>query len=370
MTRFNSNNNKYNNNNNRRYLIALNKIPAISSKHIFKLIKFFPDLKLFFNLSSYQMERFGFSSKVVQAIKKFDFKTLEEEQSWEEKEKQYILTWEDPDYPSLLKEIADPPAVLYAKGNLSCLQNATLAIVGSRKPSISGSEMAYRFAFELAPSATIVSGLALGVDTQAHQGCLKANGNTIAVLGTGIDVIYPRQNQHLAEEIAERGLILSEFPLKTSPIARHFPQRNRIISGLSLAVLVVEAAIKSGSLITAQLALEQNRDVLAIPGSILNPQAKGCHYLLQQGATLVTSAEDVLDGLGLESKQLTKTKSKAVSLDSNGHKLLNVIGYEVTTFDQVLQRSGLSLETIAGELALMELEEIIKSVPGGYIRCV
>jgi DNA processing protein len=214
----------------------------------------------------------------------------------------------------------------------------------------------------------IVSGLALGVDAQAHLGCLAAQGQTIAVLGTGIDCIYPRRHLKLAEQIRENGLVISEFPLKSPPIAGHFPRRNRIISGLSLSTLVIEAAIKSGSLITARMAIEQNRDVLAIPGSIHNPLARGCHYLLQQGAKLVTSINDVLNELRLDTPPFPTDKS-IFSLASESENLVKFIGFETTSIDKMIVRSGFSIEEITNELAELELQGTITAVPGGYIRC-
>jgi len=258
---------------------------------------------------------------------------------------------------------------LYAKGQLSCLKQPKLAIVGSRNPSIAGSDNAKYFSKTLSTyPITIVSGLALGIDAQAHIGCLEASGQTIAVLGTGIDCIYPRRHLKLAEEITQNGLLISEFPLKSPPIAGHFPRRNRIISGLSLCILVIEAAIKSGSLITARLAIEQNRDVLAIPGSIHNPLARGCHYLLQQGAKLVTSVNDVLDELRIEHHPITGNKP-VFSLASGNKNLVKFIGFEMTTVDQIIMRSGCNVEEVTEQLAELELLGIIVSVPGGYVRC-
>ena len=241
-------------------------------------------------------------------------------------------------------------------------------MVGTRKPSIMGSETAWRFAFELAgKNITIVSGLALGIDAQAHSGCLAAGGKTIAVMGTGIDCIYPRRHVQLADKIGENGLLLSELPLQSPPIAGHFPRRNRIISGLSLSTLVVEAAVRSGSLITARLACEQNRDVLAIPGSIYNPQARGCHHLLQQGAKLVTTSNDVLDELGID---YTKVVPEFVNtLASENKNLVKCIGFEVTTVDQIITRSGLNVEKVVCNLAELELQGVVKAIPGGYMRC-
>lgn len=353
---------------NKSYLVALNKIPFIGPRTVAKLLQRWPDLSEMFRLSHTELEKLGFSARLTTAIKQFDFKDIEADLRWQEPNNHHLLTLEDENYPLLLKEIPDPPTVLYAIGDLSCLNHPTIAIVGSRKPSIVGSETAKRFAEELAANQlTIISGLALGIDKQAHEGCLQADGRTIAVMGTGIDRIYPRQHQLLAEKICHKGLLLSEFSLKTPPIAGHFPRRNRIISGLSLATLVVEAAIKSGSLITARFALEQNRDVLAIPGSILNPQARGCHYLVQQGAKLVTEIQDVLDELGLVSKQVTE--NTILSLATDDQNLVKCIGFETTTVDKIIARSGLSVEEVVKSLATLELQGIVQAVPGGYMRC-
>ncbi|KTC76763.1 protein smf [Legionella brunensis] len=354
---------------NRAYLIALNKIPFIGPRTTAKLLHSWPNLEEIFRIPSPQLEQMGFSTRVAHAISQFDFKTVEADIRWQETDDHHLLTLEDENYPHLLKEIADPPTVLYGIGDLSCLQQPTVAMVGSRKPSVLGSETAWRFASELAANQlTIVSGLALGIDAQAHGGCLSVCGKTVAVMGTGIDCIYPRQHAALAEKISQTGLLLSEFSLKTPPMAGHFPRRNRIISGLSLATLVVEAAIKSGSLITARLALEQNRDVLAIPGSILNPQARGCHYLLQQGAKLVTSIQDIMDELNLDRKQVIETNA-ILSLATDNKNLVKFIGFEITTVDQIIARSGLGLEEVVSSLARLELKGIVKAVPGGYMRC-
>lgn len=351
-------------------LIALNKIGQIGPRTMAKLQQHWPVLDELFQLKKQQLEQAGLKEALALAISQCKLETIEEDLAWQQASPEhYILTWDDPQYPSLLKEIPDPPPVLYAKGDLSCLQQLTLAIVGSRNPSVTGRELAYQFAYELsAYPMTILSGLALGIDTQVHQGCLHAQGKTVAVMATGIEQFYPPQNRELAQKIIKNGLLISEFPLKTQPMARLFPQRNRIISGLSVGTLVVEATLKSGSLITARLALEQNREVLAIPGSILNPQSRGCHYLLQQGASLVTSSQDVLDTLGLREKPV-KHDDLIISIAPENKKLVKCIGFEVTTFDQILARSGLNSEMVACGLASLEIEGIVKAVPGGYTRC-
>ena len=360
---------------NKHYYLALNRIYRIGPLTIIKLLKRWPELQEMFELSSPALEKAGLPLVLAQAIANFDMASIEADLRWEEVENQHLITWADVEYPPLLKEIHDPPVVLYAKGNLRAFKQTTVAMVGTRKPSVTGSETARFFARELsARNITIVSGLALGIDAQAHQGCLDSQGKTIAVMGTGIDTIYPARHRVLASEICQNGLLLSEFPLKTQPIAGHFPRRNRIISGLSMVTLIVEAAIKSGSLITARLAIEQNRDVLAIPGSIHNPQTRGCHHLLQQGAKLVSSIQDVLDEVNIgypvisnKNKEFISDVTKQVSYT---HKLVQWIGFELTTVDQIVQRSGLDVCHVACGLADLELQGVIKFVTGGYMRCV
>lgn len=353
---------------NKPYFLALNRIPRVGPRMVLKLLAKWPDLSELFHSPTPDLENAGLPANLAKAITTFDFSQTEKDLRWAQLERNTLLTWGDPAYPPLLKEIYDPPLVLYASGDLSCLHQPTVAMVGSRKPTLTGSETAWCFASELAAKKiTIVSGLALGIDAQAHQGCLHVDGKTIAVLGSGIDQIYPYRHQNLAEKISVSGLLLSEFPLGTPPMAGHFPRRNRIISGLSLITLVVEAATCSGSLITARLALEQNRDVLAVPSSIYNPQARGCHHLLQQGAKLVTSVEDVLNELCVDYTQ-TKILETMQKFGGEGDGLLTYIGFEVTAVDQIVERSGLSIDQVICDLADLELQGFIKAVPGGYLR--
>jgi DNA processing protein len=352
------------------YFLALNRMDKVGPRTVAKLITRWPDLQDMFALSQMELEKEGLPLWLAENIKHFDLNLIQADLNWlHEAENHHLLTWESADYPVLLKEITDPPLVLYAKGQITAFNKPQLAIIGSRNPSITGRDNAKSFAKALATHGiTIVSGLALGIDAQAHLGCIEAGGQTIAVMGTGIDGIYPRQHAQLAKKISQNGLLLSEFPLNSPPIAGHFPRRNRIISGLSLCTLVVEAAIKSGSLITARMALEQNRDVLAIPGSIHNPLARGCHYLVQQGAKLVTTVADVLDELKIESQQLIIDKP-IFSLARKNENLVQFIGFEMTTVDQIIVRSGCTIEQVISELAELELKGAVLSVPGGYLRC-
>lgn len=352
---------------NKSYLLALNRVQGIGPRTIGLLQQQWPNLEDLFCLSSQALAKSGLSDKLVRLVQQVDLMAVKADLAWEKAQpNHHLITWDDANYPPLLKEIHDPPVVLYAIGDLSALQQPSIAIVGTRKPSLLGTETAKQFACHLAQHGlTIVSGLAYGIDAAAHRGCLDSKGKTIAVMGTGIDHIYPRAHTQLAKKISEHGLLLTEFPLKSAANAGHFPRRNRIISGLSLATLIVEAALKSGSLITARMALEQNRDVLAIPGSIHNQQARGCHYLLQQGAKLVTCVNDVLDEVGIpyQVKQQIKRDLPQVT---NNNNLLQCIGSDTVGIDQLILCSGLSMEQITCGLAQLEIEGIVKATPRGY----
>jgi DNA processing protein len=352
------------------YFLALNRMNRVGPRIVSQLLDRWPNLEIPFSMSADMLKKEGIPAWLAHNITSFDMKLIEEDIRWmESSTNHHLLTWESSAYPQLLQEIYDPPIVLYAHGQLSAFQPKPLAIIGSRNPSVTGIDNARRFAKELAAhNITIVSGLALGIDAAAHQGCLDAEGQTIAVLGTGIDCIYPRRHSQLAQQIVQNGLLLSEFPLKSPPIAGHFPRRNRIISGLTLCTLVIEAAIRSGSLITARMAMEQNRDVLAIPGSIHNPMARGCNHLLQQGARLATSVQDVLDELGVSSHLIQKEQAITQVMDKT-NTLMQFIGFDVTSIDHIITRSGYTIEQVISELATLELQGIVQSVQGGYLRC-
>jgi len=268
----------------------------------------------------------------------------------------------DPAYPALLLEIPDPPTLLYLRGNAALLQKRALAVVGSRNATPQGLQTAENFSKALAGQGLcIVSGLALGIDAAAHRGALAADGATIAIIGTGADRIYPARNRELALAISERGLIISEFPLGTPAIASNFPRRNRIISGLSCGVLVVEAAPESGSLITARLAGEQGREVFAIPGSIHSPVARGCHKLIKQGAKLVETAQDVLEELGQFAEPPDAGKLESSAEES---PLLEALGHDPCALDELAARTGLSADQLLTELLTLELAGQVAPLPG------
>lgn len=281
----------------------------------------------------------------------------------------HLVTLGDADYPPLLLQTADPPPLLYVKGRRELLLRPALAIVGSRNATVQGAANAEDFARALSDAGiTIVSGLALGIDAAAHRGALAGGSSSIAIVGTGLDVVYPARNRDLAHELAARGALISEFPLGTPALGSNFPQRNRLISGMSLGCLVVEAALQSGSLITARFANEQGREVFALPGSIHSPLAKGCHALIKQGAKLVDSANDILEELNLRAH--AAPVRGAPQLEADAARVLNLLGYDPTGLDAVCARSQLAAEEVSAVLLRLELDGLIESLPGGQYQRV
>lgn len=295
-----------------------------------------------------------------------------------EKSNASILLIDDPDYPPLLKEITSPAPLLYVKGNAENLSLPQIAVVGSRKATASGIRNTQLFSYHLAKGGfCITSGLALGIDGIAHEAALKAKQKTIAVTATGIDVVYPRKHDVLANQIIEQdGIIISEYPPSTKPNAENFPRRNRIISGLSLGVLVIEAAIRSGSLITARYAVEQNREVFAIPGSIHNPQSRGCHELIRQGATLVETADDMISQLNGPLNRFAVSSYEAPpSKEPNNDQLneyerliMEQLAYDVLSSEQLLLATSLSYSQICEHLLSLEIKQKIRFTGVGYER--
>lgn len=294
---------------------------------------------------------------------------LQDTLTWLAQANNHLVTLADADYPKALLEIADPPPLLYAKGNLALLNKLSIAIVGSRNASVQGEKNAEAFAQGLAEHGLcIVSGLALGIDGAAHRGALKAKGNTIAVVGTGLDMVYPAQHRDLAHQIASSGLIISEFPLGTLSKPQNFPRRNRLISGLSLGCLVVEANLKSGSQITARLSAEQGREVFAIPGSIHSPLAKGCHQLIKQGAKLVDSLQDIVEELNLSKAVSTPLAAENSPTNQDQQKLLDAMAYDAISIESLVQLTGLTVSTLSSMLTLLELEGRITGLAGGQYQ--
>lgn len=356
------------------YWLALHRTPGVGPVTFARLLEQFPELSTLFNTPSLAT---GISERTRSALSSPDWDRVEQDLTWfASSNDRHIITLHDPRYPPLLKEIPDPPSLLFTQGDINLLSHWQLAIVGSRNPSRSGRDMAYDFARYLAGcNITISSGLAMGIDAEAHQGALAAGGKTLAVIGTGLDRVYPAKHRELAHKITESGLIISEFALGTPPRSENFPRRNRIISGLSLGTLVVEAALQSGSLITARMAMEQGREVFAIPGSIHNPLAKGCHRLIREGAKLVETAADILEELGalaevgVTSDVITAAEPEPQVWDEEYQALLTCLGYDPTDLDNLITCSGLTAEAVSSMLLLLELHGLVSILPGGrYVR--
>ena len=280
-----------------------------------------------------------------------------------------MLVHADPGYPALLKDIYNPPMVLYVKGNDIPLNQSFVGVIGSRNPTHYGLKAAERLSTGLARRGLgVVSGLASGIDAAAHKGCLRGDGFTVGVIGTGIDRVYPAANRSLFEQVAERGAVVTEFPTGTPPEARNFPIRNRIISGLSRGVAVVEATLRSGSLITASLALDQNREVFAVPGSIDSFKSKGTHYLIKQGATLIEHADDILSELGMRglgnSMDLSPSPVTAEEMNAVERRIYEQIGHYPVHVDQIAREGALDPAEVSSVLMSMELKGMVKQLPG------
>jgi DNA processing protein len=283
---------------------------------------------------------------------------------WREQEGRHLIAWNSSLYPPALREIADPPLLLYATGNAQLLRNPSIAVVGSRNATAQGRRDAFEFAHALSDAGLcIVSGMALGIDACAHEGGLAARGSSLAVLGTGIDRVYPRSNRALAQRLRRDGCLVTEFPLGTSPHPGNFPVRNRLISGLARGVLLVEAALESGSLGTARCAVEQNREVFAMPGSIHSPLAKGCHALIRQGAKLTECVDDVLVELGMA--PTARVPEAAASLSN---PVLDAMGFAPISLEQLALRAGLGVARTAQELSHLELEGRVALLAGGLFQ--
>lgn len=360
-----------------RYWLALHRTPGLGAIKCRQLLQRFSSPREFFNLplsercSVLSLPPAGRAFLAAPCWEKIDA-----DLRWAEGDGQHILTLHDPAYPPLLKEIPDPPPLLFVRGNPALLARPQIAIVGSRNPTAGGRSLAQDFAHSLVLTGLIVtSGLALGIDAASHRGALRARGHTIAVAGTGPDRIYPARHRQLAEAILEQGVIVGEFSPGTPALPSNFPRRNRIISGLGLGVLVVEAACKSGSLITARLAAEQGREVFALPGSIHNPLARGCHQLIRQGAKLVEDINDILEELGplaafagraAEDAESPSNEEKKLPVDQQ--HLLQALGFEPVSIDALVRRSGLTAEVVSSMLLGMELQGRVTSNGGHYCR--
>ncbi len=357
--------------------ISLNLIQGLGNAGVCQLLAKFGSPDAIFSAGISQLREIVDVDIAQKIHKGVDIDAITPTLNWLKKDNAHIVTFADSAYPKQLLEISNPPAVLYAIGNLHWLNHPTIAMVGSRSATPQGEKNAEDFAESLCnQDLCVVSGMALGIDGAAHRGALKANGATIAVVGTGLDIVYPARHRDLAHKIAERGLIISEFPLGTPSKAQNFPRRNRVISGLSLGCLVVEANIDSGSLITARLATEQGREVFAIPGSIHSPVTKGCHQLIKQGAKLVENTQDILEEL----KNMLPSVSPSGLMDdlifqsatpSEANTVLDFMGFDPINFESLLALSGLTTEVLSSMLMVLELENKITTLIGGkYQRLI
>lgn len=356
--------------------LSLWHVPGIGPMTYQALLARFETPSKVYKASTEDLRSCGLADQSLEGISHPDQEGIDRDLAWSEEPGHAILTIHDPDYPQRLREIPSCPPILYVNGNLSCLADPQLAIVGSRNPTPTGTETARDFACHLARSGLVItSGLALGIDSSSHRGALDCGGISIAVAATGLDRVYPARHRALAHLIVEQGAIVSEFPIGTFPKAAHFPRRNRIISGLSLGTLVVEATRRSGSLITARHAMEQGREVFAIPGSIHNPMARGCHWLIKQGAKLVQTAEDILEEftnlIEMNKSQSPLPEGQIISsentqeLDEEYHRLIESLGYEPTSIDVLVERSGLTVEEVSSMLLILELRGFVECGSGG-----
>ena len=345
-------------------------------QHFFEHYSSISDL---FELSDKQLQLLGFRQGLKDKLASIEDRRIDEDIAWFDSDNKHLIPFTSDDYPPLLRQIDSAPKLLFVQGNKELLKQHQIAIVGSRNPTPQGKENSIEFARTLGKSgAVITSGLALGVDGFAHQAVLDKGLPTIAVAGTGLDRVYPARHKAMAQQIVDNGALVSEFALGTGVRATHFPARNRIISGMSLGTLVVEAAVKSGSLITARLAMEQGREVFAIPGSIHNPLARGCHALIKQGVKLVETAEEIIEELGAlvswQHEQLfsnaenTKKEPEPFELDQEYQELIEQVDYDTTSMDTIIERTGLEIDVVSHMLLLLELNDHIVSVAGGYQR--
>lgn len=353
--------------------LALLLTHAFSRQQFYDLIQRLGSAQLVLQQKSLLQNQLAEKQRI--AISTPAWEAAEQQLSWQERNPQqhHLFFWDDADFPAQLKRIDDPPLVLWVRGQASCLTDPQIAVVGSRNATLGGEKIAYDFANNLAENGLIItSGLAGGIDTAAHQGTLQTNhGQTIAVLGTGVDIAYPARNKKLAEHILERGAVVSELPLGSRAQAWHFPQRNRIISGLSLGVLVVEAAENSGSLITARMAIEQGREVFAIPGSIHNPLAKGCHQLIKQGqAKLTETTQDILSELSHQLRPYTlssHTNDHPLAISDAANQLLQIIPFDPIDADLLLQKAKIDAATLSALLLELELSDSVEIYGGNRI---
>lgn len=360
--------------------LELTLMPGIGSITQNRLWKNLPDISRVFSMDAESLEAYGIPKEAHALIHSRGFQPMAEEiYDWAVREGNHFLLRGSAGYPELLEEIYDPPLLLYARGHLAALNNPCVAIVGTRKPTVYGLQMAQGLAADLASRGIcVVSGLARGIDAAAHRGCIEKNGATIAVLGCGIDVVYPKEHRQLTARILDSGLLLTEFAPGTSPAPQNFPVRNRIISGLALGTLIVEASEYSGSLITARLAMEQNRDIFALPGNLTSPQSFGPNFLIKQGAKLVQTWRDVIEELPAEIrgeiflKEDTQPpdKPELEVISEDAQQLLKFLKEdEAIHFDRLFSGCGFQIPHLSDLLLTLEMAGRIRQLPGNlYIK--
>lgn len=360
-------------------LVGLNKICDIGTIRLGKLLSYFDKPENILKASKDKLVAVsGIAGKIANQIRSLKKEDINKEFDLAKRHNLKIITLDDKDYPENLKNIPDPPIVLYVRGTLKEQDKFSIAIVGSRRASFYGLSCAKEFAEELSNRGfTIVSGMARGIDTYAHKGALKINARTIAVMGSGFNHIYPAENKELTEEIAKNGAVLSEFPIDEMPLRQNFPRRNRVISGLSLGVLVVEAARNSGALITADFALEQAREVFALPGKVDSRTSFGTHGLIKQGAKLVSCVEDILEEFNLSmpqhcygnvasdrSSSSTSVKRQTHKLSSEESLLYGLISNQSIGLDEIIEKTNLSVPKVTGLLLNLQMKNLIRELPG------
>lgn len=352
-----------------KYLNALNKINGVGSQKMRLLLDFFGEPENIWHAPENDLISSGIPEKLAQKIIS-EKHNLNPDAEWERLQKEHIriITLENPAYPRLLQEIANPPYIIYMRGEMDLNAAPMISIVGSRKYTSYGQQAAMAFARDLTQAGiTVVSGMALGIDSIAHRGALSANGATVAVLGGSLDDknIYPRNNFNLSREIIENGALLSDYPVETpAGIPGNFPARNRIIAGLSLGTLVIEAGEKSGTLITANLALESNREVFAIPGSIFSPQSTGTHALIKKGAKIVTNIHDILEELDLQKRLENEDIRRAIPDSKEEELIFKILSHEPVHIDNIIKLSKLETSAASSALSLMEMKGMVKNIGG------
>lgn len=355
-----------------KYWVALNRIPGIGRVRYQSLLSGFGSLAAAWTARPGDLHAAGVDPRAARLIAA-ERTTIDPDDEMSQIEKLGIqaLTWPDPQYPAALKEIDDPPPVLYVRGDTTATRDFAVAVVGTRRPTPYGRQVAEEMSHQLAANRIcVVSGLARGVDAIAHRAALQAQGKTVAVMACGLDMVYPPEHAKLARDIAENGAVLSEQPLGTQPRGDYFPRRNRILSGLSLGVLVVEGDVKSGAMITAKMALEQNREVFAVPGSIFSPQSRGTNELIQKcGAKLVSNVSDIMEELNLSTAPQQMEMKEALPATDTEADLMRHITKDAVHIDEVCRQSGLPASTVSSLLAMMELKGLIREVGGkAYVR--